>query len=86
MRQLGEAALQRIGIELGGIKGARRQFGAVIEREGSWEVGVKAPRVVEGWTARIRAQQGRGFGVALGTYRTKKIQRRRLNSEGAKVS
>lgn len=67
VRQLGEAALQRIRIKLGGIKGARRQFGAVIEREGPWEVGVKAPRVVEGWTARIRAQQGRGFGVALGT-------------------
>lgn len=68
MRQLGKAALQRVGVKLGGVEGARGQFGAVIEREGPWEVGVEAPGVVKGWVARVRAQQGRGFGVARGTY------------------
>lgn len=67
MRQLGKAALQRVGVELGGVEGARRQFGAVVEREGPWEVGVEAPGVVKGWVARVRAQQGRGFGIARGT-------------------
>lgn len=67
MRQLGKAALQRVGVKLGGVEGARGQFGAVIEREGPWEVGVEAPGVVEGWVARVRAQQGGGFGVAWGT-------------------
>ena len=68
MRQLGKAALQRVWVELGGVKGARGQFGAVIEREGPWEVGVEAPGVVKGWVTRVWAQQGRGFGVAWGTY------------------
>lgn len=67
MRQLRKAALQRVWIKLGRVEGARGQFGAVIEREGPWEVGVKAPRVVKGWVARVRAQQGRGFRVARGT-------------------
>ncbi len=67
MRQLGKAALQRVGVKLGGVEGARGQFGAVIEREGPWEVGVEAPGVVKGWVARVRAQQRRGFGVARST-------------------
>lgn len=67
MRQLGKAGLQRIGVKLGGVEGAGGQFGAVIEREGPWEVRVETPGVVKGWVARVRAQQGRGFGVAWGT-------------------
>lgn len=67
MRQLGKAALQRVGVKLGGVEGARGQFGAVIEREGPWEVWVETPGVVKGRIAGVRAQQGRGFGVARGT-------------------
>jgi len=64
VRQLGKAALQRVWVKLGGVEGARGQFGAVIEGEGPWEVGVEAPGVVEGWVAGVRAQQWWGFGVA----------------------
>lgn len=67
MRQLGEAALQRVGVKLRGIERTRGQFGAVIEREGPWEVGVEAPGVVKRWVTWVWAQQGRGFGVAWGT-------------------
>lgn len=67
MRQLGKAALQRVRVKLGGVEGARGQFGAVIEREGPWEVRVEAPGVVKGWVARVRAQQRWGFRVARST-------------------
>lgn len=67
MRQLGKAALQRVGIKLGGIERARGQFGAVIEREGPWEVGIETPGIVKGWVSRVRAQQGGWFGVTRGT-------------------
>lgn len=57
VRQLGKAALQRVGVKLGGVERARGQFGAVVEGEGPWEVGVEAPGVVEGRVAGVRAQQ-----------------------------
>lgn len=78
MRQLGEATLQGTGVELRGVERARGQFGAVIERESPWEVGIEAPRVVKGWVTWVGAQQGRGFGVARGTCDRKKIQTPRL--------
>lgn len=67
MRQLGKAALQRVGVKLGGIEGARGQFGAVIEREGPWEVGIETPRIVKRWVTWVRAQQGGWFGVTRST-------------------
>lgn len=67
MRQLGKAALQRVGVKLGGIERARGQFGAVIEREGPREVGIETPGIVKGWVSWVRAQQGGWFGVTRGT-------------------
>lgn len=69
MRQLGKSALQRVGVKLGGIERARGQFGAVIEREGPWEVRIETPGIVKGWVTRVRPQQGRRFGVTRGTWK-----------------
>lgn len=66
---MGKTALQRVGVKLGGIEGARGQFGAVIEREGPWEVRVETPGVVKGWVTWVRAQQGRRFGVTRGAWK-----------------
>ena len=56
MRQPGETALQRVGVEVGGVEGAGGQFGAVVEREGPWEVGVEAPWIVEGGASGVGPQ------------------------------
>lgn len=67
VRQLGKAALQRVGVKLRRVERARGQFGAVIEREGPWEVGIEPPGIVKGWVTWVRAQQGGWFGVTRGT-------------------
>lgn len=77
VRQLGEATLQRAGVKLRGVEGAGGQFGAVIEGEGPWEVGVEAPGVVEGWVTWVGPQQGRRFGVARGPCERKEEKSRR---------
>lgn len=75
MRQLGQAGLQRVGVEVGGVEGAGGQFRAVVEGEGPWEVGVEAPGVVKWRVARVWAQQGRGLGVTGGAWEREEMER-----------
>lgn len=63
MRQLRQAGLQRVGVEVRGVQGARGQFGTVVQRKSPWEVWVEAPGVVERGVSGIRTQQGGRLGV-----------------------